>query len=149
MKHALPTLIETARTARDRQTTILAQAQLAASQAENTLERLGQFRSDYLGRAPAATRASSDGQTLAQYQLFFSRLDEALALQRQEVERRLARVALQQEQLVRCQQRLLAFEALARRRESERQMREARRQQSETDEFAARVAARAALENFG
>ncbi len=146
MKHALPILIETAQAARDRQTALLGQAQLAAGQAQATQQRLHQFRTDYLARAPAANLARSDGQSLAQYQLFFGRLDAAIALQQQEIELRLAEVAAKQALLVRCNQRLLAFETLARRRASERDLLEQRRQQSESDEFAARVAAGMALD---
>lgn len=146
MKHALPALIDTARSARDRETAILVQVQHAAAQAQSTLQRLAQYRTEYLARSPAATGAPSDAQSLAQYQLFFSRLDEAIALQHQEIERRAARVASQQAVLQRCQQRLLAFETLARRREMERQASELRRQQNETDEFAARVAGRGVME---
>ena len=148
MKYALPILIETARAARDRQAASLAQAQLAAGQAQTTLQRLRQFRTDYLARSPAASLGRSDGQALAQYQLFFSRLDDAIALQQQEIELRQARVTVQQAQLVQRHQRLLAFETLAQRRASECETRELRRLQSESDEFAARVAGRAALGSF-
>lgn len=146
MKHALPALIETARSARDRETAILVQTQHAAGQAQATMQRLAQYRTEYLARSPAATGAPSDAQSLAQYQLFFTRLDEAIAMQHQEIEWRTARVVSQQAVLLRCQQRLLAFETLARRQELERQAAEMRRQQIETDEFAARVAGRGVLE---
>ena len=148
MKHALPILIETAQAARDRQAAILGHAQLAAGHAQATLQRLHQFRTDYLARSPAANLARSDGQSLAQYQLFFSRLDDAITLQQQEIELRLAQVAAKHALLVRCNQRLLAFETLARRRASERELLELRRQQSESDEFAARVAAGMALDGL-
>ncbi len=148
MKDVLPILIETARATRDRQAANLAQAQLALAQAHATLERLRQFRSEYLARSPAARLGRCDGQALSQYQQFFSRLDDAIAQQQRETELRQARLDAQQAQLVRCHQRLLAFETLASRRACEREKREMRRLQGEADEFAARVAGRAALEAF-
>jgi flagellar export protein FliJ len=148
MRDVLPILIETARAVRDRQSAVVAQARLACGQAQSTLQQLRQFRVEYLARSPAATLGHTNSQALSQYQRFFSRLDEAIALQLQEIDLREARVAAQQAQLVQCHQRLLAYETLDRRYAAEREAHELHRLQDEADEFAARVAGRAALEIF-
>lgn len=146
MDHVLPYLIESARTARDRQAASLRQAELSVRQALATLQRLRQFRTECLARSPASMHARSDGQALAAYQQFVGRLDEAIVLQRQEADRREARRVAQQEQLTRAHQRVAAFETLARRRLQERERREQRRMEREADEFAARAARRPTLE---
>ena len=146
MEHVLPILIESARNVRDRQAASLRQAELGVRQALATLQRLLQFRCECMARSPGATHARSDGPALADYQQFVSRLDEAIAVQQQEAQRREAGRAAQQLLLTRAQQRVAAFEALALRRLQERQLREQRRLERETDEFAARMARRAPLE---
>ena len=147
MEHVLPTLIESARTARDRQAAQLRQAQGAVQQARTTLERLGQFRAECLARSAAGTLGHTDGPALGRYQRFIARLDEASALQQRELQLRTERAEREQQALVHCQQRLLAFQALAQRRLREREHRENRRLQREADEFAARAFHRAAREN--
>jgi flagellar export protein FliJ len=146
LKDVLPLLIETAKAVRERQSANVAQAQLALAQAQSTLRRLQQFRAEYLARSPAARQGRSDGQALAQYTQFFGRLDDAIGQQQRETGLRQSQLEAQQAQLVRCHQRLQAFETLAHRLACERETRESRRLQGEADEFAARAASRAAME---
>lgn len=144
MDHVLPHLIESARIARDRQAQQLTQAQQAVQQAHATLQRLDQFRAEYLGRSAASTGAPTHRQALEQYQRFVGRLDEALVLQRQELGARQAQADAQQQELVKAQQRMLAFETLAKRRAGERERKAMKLQQHQSDEFAARAARRTA-----
>lgn len=146
MEHVLPHLIETARVARDRQAVGLRQAQQGVQQALATLERLTQFRADSLARSAAGTLGVTHTQALQQQQRFVSRLDEAVAQQREELALRQAHAETQQQELVKCQQRMLAFETLAKRRANERERKAQRLQQRQSDEFAARAAARGGLE---
>ena len=143
MLHVLPHLIEQATQDRDREAARLQQAQRAVQQASATLERLRVFRLECLARSPAASHGRGDGATLADYQRFVSRLDEAIAMQGQEVAQRDQLAAQQQQRLVAAQQRLLAFDALQRRQLQQRHLRDQRREQRAADEFAARALARA------
>lgn len=139
MKHALPRLIETAEAARDQASAALAQVRQAVAQAATTLQRLQDFRAECLSRSAAGTLGATDGAGLQGYQRFVGRLDEAIALQQQEVRRREARVQEQQLRLQECQRKLMAFQALQRREADAANARAQRREQREADEFAARA----------
>jgi flagellar FliJ protein len=143
MQKVLPMLIDQARTVRDQQAARLQQAQGALQQAQGTLERLHAFRIECLARSPAAVLGRSDGAGLADYQRFVTRLDEAIAAQRQQAELRQAAMLKQQQVLQQAQQRLLAFDTLDRRYATQRAARELRHEQRQSDEFAARATARA------
>lgn len=139
MKLVLPLLIERAREARDQLAAAARAAALATQQAQATLEQLTNFRADYLGRSPTAGAGGFSADRLHDWQQFMTRLDEAVALQRQDCERRRQFEAMRQEQLAQGQRRLMAFEALALRQAQERDRRLARQDQRESDEFAARA----------
>jgi flagellar FliJ protein len=143
MQQVLPLLIGQARAARDQQAARLQQAQLAVQQARATLERLQAFRLECLARSPAATLGRADGAALADYQRFVTRLDDAITSQQGEVALRESVATQQQQVLQQAQQRLLAFDTLARRHAQQRATRELRRDQRQADEFAARATARA------
>lgn len=144
MKHALPMLLQSAESARDHQAALLAQARQAVSQAQSTLERLREFRADCLARSAAGTLGGSDGVALGGYQRFVERLDGAIGMQQHEVRAREGRAVGEQQRLQHCQQRLLAFQALQRREAQAAALRLQRREQRESDEFAARAIARTA-----
>jgi flagellar FliJ protein len=143
MLHVLPQLIEQATQGRDREAARLQQAQRTVQQARSTLERLQAFRLECLARSPAASHGRGDGATLADYQRFVSRLDEAIVMQGHELAQREQQAAQQQQRLVAAQQRLLAFDTLKRRQLQQRHAREQRREQRAADEFAARAFVRA------
>ena len=142
MDHVLPLLIERAAALRDRQAAATQQARLAADQAGTTLGRLESFRVDVLSQSAAGTMARTSGDSLAGYQKFVTRLDDAIGMQAQETAVRESRVGEQQALLLDAQRRLLAFETLQRRRAAQRDSRAQRKQQRESDEFAARAARR-------
>jgi flagellar protein FliJ len=142
MDHILPLLIERAAALRDRQAAAMQQARMAADQADTTLGRLESFRVDCLARSPAGSLARTTADSLAGHQQFVSRLDDAIGLQTQEADTRHARAGEQQAVLIEAQRRLLAFETLQRRRAAERNAKEQRKLQRESDEFAARAARR-------
>ena len=144
MQHALPLLIDTAMAARDQQSAALGQAQQAVQQARATLQRLREFRAECLARSAAGTLGKATSQSLQDYQQFVARLDEAISMQLQLVSERESLATAQQVKLMRCQQRLLAFETLSKRDKQQQLMREQRRDQHTCDEFAARASARAA-----
>jgi len=147
MKHALPLLLQSAASARDRQAAVLAQARQAVAQAQATLDRLEGFRAECLARSAAGTLRTTGAEALREYQRFVERLDEAVAMQRNELDARAQRAAAEHDRLLRCQQRLLAFEALREREARAAAARAQRREQRESDEFAARAIARLGIRN--
>ncbi len=136
---ALPLLIDRARTLRDQLAAAAAQATQALQQSEQTLDQLGRFREETLARCPTARVGGFSADRLHDWQRFMTRLDEALSLQRAECERRRQSLALRQQHLAEGQRRLMAFEALETRQAMERQRKQARQAQRDSDEFAARA----------
>ncbi len=139
MKQALPLLIERAREARDQLSAAARAATLSLQQAQATLDQLTAFRADYLHRSPTATVGGFSADRLHDWQRFMTRLDEALAMQGEDCERRRQVEAQRLQQLAEGQRRLMAFEALAARQAAERDRRQVRQAQRESDEFAARA----------
>ncbi|CAN5611382.1 N/A [soil metagenome] len=140
MNKLLPLLINRAETARDRQAALARDAANAAQQTQATLVRLEDFRGESLERSPASLGRHADAQALGDYQRFVSRLDDAIAMQRQECQRREERSAAGQQRLIEEQRKLMAFETLLRRRAAAAGIKQGRRAQSDADEFAARAA---------
>ncbi|MFD0669593.1 flagellar export protein FliJ [Ramlibacter sp. MAHUQ-53] len=136
---ALPLLIEQSRELRDKLAAAVSHGTRALQQAQATLDQLGRFREDTLARSPTGRVGGFSADRLHDWQLFMTRLDEALDLQRAECERRAQALAMRQQQLADGQRRLMAFEALAARQAAERQRRQARQAQRDSDEFAARA----------
>ena len=116
MNKLLPLLINRAEIARDRQAALAREAANAALQTQATLVRLEDFRGESLDRSPASLGSHADAQALGDYQRFVSRLDDAIAMQRQECQRREERSAAGQQRLIEEQRKLMAFETLLRRR---------------------------------
>lgn len=143
MDHLLPTLIEGATAARDKESARLQQLVQALRQSEATLARLREFRVECLARSAAGSLGRADAVSLQTYQGFMARLDQALLLQGHDLERKRQAVTLQQQRLAASQQKLLAFQTLVRRRAAVHALKESRRAQRECDEFAARALARA------
>lgn len=139
MKQALPLLIERALEARDQLAAAARAATQAVRQGEGTLAQLTTFRADYLRRSPTATVGGFSADRLHDWQRFMTRLDEAVAMQREDCERRRQLEALRVQQLAEGQRRLMAFEALAARQAAELARRQARQAQRDSDEFAARA----------
>lgn len=139
MRQVLPLLIERALEARDQLAAAARAATQAVQQSQATLEQLTHFRADYLKRSPTGHVGDFSADRLHDWQRFMTRLDEAMAMQREDCERRRQVEALRIQQLAEGQRRLMAFEALAARQAAERDRRQARQAQRESDEFAARA----------
>ena len=148
MQAVLPLLLERAEGERDGEGVSLRQAAQALQQALATLGQLERFREDYLRRSPVAAGQALDAQRLVDWQRFVSRLDQAIALQRQEITIRTHQEAQARQRLVQAQQRLMSLQALGQRWARQQQARMDRRLQAEADAFAAR-ATRADLFGFG
>lgn len=135
----MPLLIEQARKRRDEQSARAQAALQGVHQALGTLRQLQDFRTDYLRRSPASSGQAMHVDRLQDFQRFLARLEQAIGQQRQEVERRQQVQAEAQRFLAEDQRRLMAFETLASRQAQERERLARRREQRETDEFAARA----------
>ena len=144
MDAVLPLLIERAQAARDRMAAEARQSAQALQQSQATLERLRQFRAEYLARSPATRGGAVSPQVLVDWQRFLARLDDAIRLQAQECEHRRQVDDVRRRQLGEGQRRLMAFETLDRRRAAVREIAQGRRAQRDADEFAARAARAAA-----
>jgi flagellar protein FliJ len=139
MQAVLPILIDRAQAERDRTAVASRQCAQALAQAHATLGQLERFREDYLRRSPVLAGHSFQAERLGEWQLFVSRLDHAIGLQRHEIQIREHQQAHAQAQLGHAQRRLLSFDTLARAAARQHQLRQDRYAQKESDEFAARA----------
>jgi flagellar FliJ protein len=142
MKNVLPLLIERAQQLRDKHVGEARDTLATLQTAQQVLQRLDEFRAEFLARSPAASGATADAQALLDYQRFVGRLDEAMAQQRQECARRQQRNDAAQRQLLESQRRVVALQAWQRREAAALAAKDNRRTQREADEFAARAAGR-------
>lgn len=139
MRKSLPLLIEHARTARDQAAGRNEAALAAVRESDATVERLEQYRLEYLSAAPGTTGNSVSALSLASFHDFVARLDMAIGLQKHESKKRSSLAAQATQLLMEKQQRLFAFEALMARNNAAIQQVAARKEQSNSDEFAARL----------
>lgn len=142
MNNVLPLLIDRAQVLRDRHVREARDTLTTLQTAQQVLQRLDDFRVEFLARSPAASGASADTHALQDYQRFVGRLDEAIAQQRQECARRQQRNDAAQRQLLDSQRRVVALQAWSRRELAAQVTRDNRRTQRESDEFATRAASR-------
>ncbi len=149
MTNLIPMLIDRAQQLRDRHVAEARDTLVTLNTAQSVLQRLDDFRIDFLARSPAATGACADAQALQDYQRFVGRLDEAITQQRQECERRRVRNDAAQRQLLDSQRRVVALQAWQRREAHAQATRDSRRSQREADEFAAHAVAARGPGEFG
>ncbi|MBL0421454.1 flagellar export protein FliJ [Ramlibacter sp. AW1] len=142
MQASLAVIIERSREARDQRVSQAHAAGMAVQQAQAVLQQLQGYRLDYLRRSPSAPGLRVRVEQLVEFQRFVAKLDEAIGLQGQELALRRQRELESQRLLAEAQRRLLAFEALLARHADERARLARRREQRDTDEFAAQAARR-------
>ena len=136
----LQMLIEHGRRQRDEAAGVSAQAQRASRQAQQVLGTLQEYRRDYDRKAPKARLTAVDPQLLPRHERFVERLDVAVLDQTRQLERLQRDADQHRRQLVAAERRVKAFETLRQRQEGARARRQARQEQFETDELAARLA---------
>lgn len=136
----LQMLIEHGRRQRDEAAGVSAQAQRASRQARQVLGTLQEYRRDYDRKAPKARLTTIDPQLLPRHERFVERLDVAVLDQTRQLERLQLDAEQRRQQLMAAERRVKAFETLRERQEAARARRQARREQFETDELAARLA---------
>ncbi len=136
----LQMLIEHGRRRRDEAAGVSAQAQRASRQAQQVLGTLQEYRRDYDRKSPKARLTTVDPRLLPRHERFVERLDVAVLDQTHQLERLQSDAEQRRQQLMAAERRVKAFETLRERQQAAHALRQARREQFETDELAARLA---------
>lgn len=107
--------------------------------ARQRLQQLAQFLADYLHRRIARGEQGMSSGQWVDYQQFIERLQEAIDLQRREVDS--SQIAYDKATAAwqEARKKLKALEKLQEQEELRARLREAKREQKQTDEFAARI----------
>ncbi|XKE45449.1 flagellar export protein FliJ [Halomonas organivorans] len=134
-RSALDNLTELAREARDKAGQKLAGERQNAAQIVAQLESLQRYRREYAQQLQAALRQGIDPASMHNYQRFLASLDEALERARQALAEQRQRVERSQRQWQQEQRRLTSYDTLAERRAQAHRRAEQRREQRATDEL--------------
>ena len=137
----LSLLIDRAASDRDNEMQQAQATRREAQESEQMLRRLQTFHADFLRRAPGLEAKPFAITTLQERQPFHKALDQAIDIQQHACEDRDLANALAQARLVERQKRLLALQSLHTRQKAAQQTLEVRREQRESDAWAARSAA--------
>lgn len=140
--HALHLAIDLARTRRDAALQQLHQARQAHAHAQGQLAQLHAYERDTQQRLVRPQAQIANAGVLEHYDQFIARLESTLVLQGDVVARAAERVRAAQDTLAQAEARLKGLQRLLELRLSERARALARREQKQTDEFAAQAHAR-------
>ncbi|MDR5866451.1 flagellar export protein FliJ [Halomonas koreensis] len=132
---ALDNLTELAREARDKAGQQLAGERRSAEQIVAQLESLQRYRREYAGQLNTAMREGIDPAAMHNYQRFLASLDDALERAHQALAEQRQRVERSQRHWQEEQRRLTSYDTLAERRATARRRAEQRREQRATDEL--------------
>jgi flagellar protein FliJ len=135
---ALDTLIELASKETDEAAKRLGHAIRNGEDAEQKLQLLFQYRDDYMERFQSALRAGLSASGYRNFQLFLDKLDEAIKGQQRVLQDTQRRVSNERGAWQNCERKRMSYDTLASRALNAHQLKEARREQKTTDEFAAR-----------
>lgn len=138
----LQRLVEYAATQVDDAAKVLARCAGALEREKAKCEQLEGYKGEYLRRLGEAGRMGMNVLQLQDFQLFLGKLDTAIDGQKQEVERAERAWNQAREDWMHARRKLLGYETLATRFHKEQEVREARREQKETDEYARNSAMR-------
>lgn len=136
---AISTLIELATKECDKAAQELGKSIRIADETKKKLAMLLQYRDDYRMRLQATQSEGLSIEGYRNYQLFLERLEEAIAGQQKIVQESQKRVEVCQKAWQAAEHKRLSYDTLAVRKQKEAQRKEARREQKQTDEYAARV----------
>lgn len=136
---ALDTLIELATKQSDEAAKRLGKAVRAGDDAQQKLELLMQYRDDYAARlrSNAATGLTASGYR--NFQMFLDKLDDAIASQQRAVQDAQRRVNNERNAWQSSERKRMSYDTLATRAMNAQLLKQARREQKQTDEFAARA----------
>lgn len=139
---ALHLAIDLARNRRDAALQRLHQARQAHAHAQMQLDQLHAYERDTQQRLVRPQAQIANAGVLEHYDQFIARLESTLVLQADVVARAAERVRTAQDELAQAEARLKGLERLLELRLAERARAQARREQKQTDEYAAQVHAR-------
>jgi len=134
----LDTLIELATKETDEAAKRLGRAVRANSDAEQKLAMLMQYRDDYVARFQTKMSAGVSAAGYRNFQLFLDKLDEAIRGQQRVVQDAGRRVGNERTTWQGSERKRMSYDILAERATKVQQLKEAKRDQKQTDEFAAR-----------
>lgn len=139
---ATPTVIDTLRELASKETdeaaVRLGRAIVAAEEAEKKRVLLVQYRDEYSGRLQEKLAAGLTAKECRNFQLFLLKLDDAIAGQQQIVRDAHKRIDEERSKWQASERKRMSYGTLATRALKERQRKESRHEQKQTDEHAAR-----------
>lgn len=135
---ALDTLIELASKETDEAAKRLGRAIRNGEDAEQKLQLLFQYRDDYMERFHRNLQSGLSASGYRNFQLFLDKLDEAIKGQQRVVQDAQQRVSKERGSWQSCERKRMSYDTLATRALKVQQLKETRREQKQTDEFAAR-----------
>lgn len=139
----LDTLIGLAKESTDEAARLLGRLNAERNHAEQQLDMLQDYRQDYLQRLQTAMQSGMSAADCHNYQRFIATLDDAISQQLNVLRQADTHLAQGRVHWQQQQRRLNSFDALAARERLASAVRETRRDQRASDEFAARMSARA------
>jgi flagellar FliJ protein len=148
MSAALTTLLELAQRQRDEALSALLRAEEAVRRLRLQSDQLTAYRDDYRGRNPAMGGRSAPIELLRGHEAFMARLQQAMALQQQQLQSAEAHTAQARAALLALETRVASVRKLLERREADQRLLSARQDQRRSDD-AASMGANNAWHNGG
>ena len=135
---ALDTLIELATKETDEAAKRLGRAVRASGDAEQKLALLLQYREDYVLRFQEKLLAGISASGYRNFQLFLDKLDDAINGQRRVLQDMQKRTNAERQAWQGSERKRMSYDTLSTRAQKAKELKETRREQKQTDEFAAR-----------
>jgi flagellar FliJ protein len=135
----LENLRDLARTQEEAAARALQTSRMRLAEAEKKLDALARYRQEYLERYRHESARGMTVSAINQFRGFLGRIETAIRTQTEEVTRQRERWELTRKRWITQKHRLSAFDVLAERHRASEAKREARIEQREQDEFAAKV----------
>lgn len=136
---ALETLIELATKQSDDAAKRLGKAVRAGDDAQQKLQLLMQYRDDYAARLRSSAATGLTASGYRNFQMFLDKLDDAIASQQRAVQDAQRRVSNERNAWQSSERKRMSYDTLATRAMNAQLLKQARREQKQTDEFAARA----------
>jgi flagellar protein FliJ len=135
---ALDTLIDLATKETDEAAKRLGYAIRTSEEADQKLQMLLQYRDDYMLRFNTAMQAGLSPSGYRNFQQFLDKLEEAIKGQQKILQDTQRRVVAERGAWQGCERKRMSYDTLATRAQKALQQKETRRDQKQTDEYAAR-----------
>jgi flagellar protein FliJ len=135
----LTTLIELASGELDEAQRALGIAQQAATEAETQTQALITYRDEYRSRLTVSAQSGLSGANWRNFQTFIETLDAAIEQQRRVLQAAQHRLEIARANWMEKRRKMTSYEALAERARQREQAVLARREQRESDEYAAKI----------